>query len=255
MWPIKHLNEAKAGPVTTKIPKVGPYLLNWLEEVIKPNSAPLTYATYETFVRIHIVPHLGEKPLNFTVQVGQQWMNALAKRCQCCAQGKDARRAEDERRCCAVGKCCKGFLSVRTLTDVRACLRSALTHAMVEEILTRNVMKLVKVPSNSQRGRKRKVLRWSTAETKTFLVSARQDDDPFHAAYVPVIAMAMRKGEVLGLPESAADESTGKLDIGHPLQRVRSELLHRATKTRRRTMIYRCLRSRLLRFDSDDCSE
>jgi integrase len=228
---IKLLNDAKAGPVTTKIPKVGPYLLNWLEEVIKPNSAPLTYATYETFVRLHIVPHLGEKPLNFTVQVGQQWMNALAKRCQCCAQGKDARRAEDKRRCCAVGKCCKGFLSLRTLTDVRACLRSSLTHAMVEELLTRNVMKLVKVPSNSQRGRKRKVRRWSTAETKTFLVSARQDDDPFYAAYVLVIAMAMRKGEVLGLPEDAADESTGKLDIGHQLQRVRSELLHRATKT------------------------
>lgn len=228
---IKLLNDAKEGPITTRIPKLGPYLLYWLEEVIKPNSAPLTHATYETFVRLHIVPVLGEKPLNFPVQVGQRWMNALAKACQCCAQGKDARRAEEKRRCCAVGKCCRELLSGRTLSDIRACLRSALSQAMVEELLTRNVLKLVKVPSNSQR-RPKRARRWSTEEAKTFLVSARRDDDPFYAAYVLVVAMAMRKGEVLGLPEGAADESTGKLDIGHQLQRVRSELLHRVTKTK-----------------------
>ncbi|MFS8095672.1 site-specific integrase [Lentzea alba] len=78
-------------------------------------------------------------------------------------------------------------------------------------------------------GAKRK--RWSTEQAKTFLVSARKDDDPFYAAYVLVVAMAMRKGEVLGLPEDAVDEVEQLLDIGWQLQRVRSQLLYRETKT------------------------
>ncbi|RAS59750.1 hypothetical protein C8D87_11350 [Lentzea atacamensis] len=71
----------------------------------------------------------------------------------------------------------------------------------------------------------------STAETKTFLVSAREDDDPFYSAYVLVIAMAMWKGEVLGLPTDASDEVEQVLDIGYQLQRVGGRLLHRETKT------------------------
>ncbi|GAA0209123.1 hypothetical protein GCM10010492_03510 [Saccharothrix mutabilis subsp. mutabilis] len=105
------------------------------------------------------------------------------------------------------------------------------TYAEAEELLSRNVMKLVKVPKVSRRPRKRKGRRWTTEQTKTFLVSARVNDDPMYAAYVLVIAMAMRKGEVLGLPEDAADLGAGMLDIGYQLHRVRNELLHRETKT------------------------
>jgi integrase len=223
---------AREGPITTSLPRLGTYLHYWLEEVIKPNSAPLTYATYETFVRVHIVPALGEKTLDkITVQVGQTWLNTVARTCQCCAQGKDARRKEDKRRCCAVGDCCQSLLSTRTLSDIRGCLRSALSHAMVEELLARNVMTLVKVPRVNQRKRKRKGKRWSTDQAKTFLVSARQDGDPFYAAYVLVIAMAMRKGEVLGLPDDAVNEDAAELDISYQLQRVGKQLLHRETKT------------------------
>ena len=42
---------------------MGKFLLDWLEEVIRPNREPLTYATYETFVRLHITPWIGKHQL------------------------------------------------------------------------------------------------------------------------------------------------------------------------------------------------
>lgn len=102
---------------------------------------------------------------------------------------------------------------------------------MAEDLLKKNVMTLVKVKRAGERRRKPKRNRWSTEQAKTFLVSARQDDDPFYAAYVLVIAMAMRKGEVLGLPEDAVDEIEQLFDIAYQLQRVGGKLLHRETKT------------------------
>ncbi len=66
-------------------------MIKGLAEVIEPNRAPLTYATYETLARLYIVPGLGGKHLDrLTVRDGQTWLNQIAKTCQCCAQGKDA---------------------------------------------------------------------------------------------------------------------------------------------------------------------
>ena len=36
----------------------------WLDNIVKPNSAPLTYATYETYIRIYLLPHLGRIKLD-----------------------------------------------------------------------------------------------------------------------------------------------------------------------------------------------
>ena len=52
-----------------------------------------------------------------------------------------------------------------------------------------------------------------------------------YAAYVLVLVMGLRKGEVLGLTWPAVDIIRGELVIEHQLQRVRRELLHRETKT------------------------
>jgi integrase len=63
------------------------------------------------------------------------------------------------------------------------------------------------------------------------LESARQDEDPFYAAYVLVLVLGMRKGEVLGLVWDAVDLDGRVLVVDHQLQRVRRALLHRETKT------------------------
>ena len=95
--------QAKAGPVATRVPTAGEYLDRWHREVVRPNLAPLTAATYETLIRLYIKPELGGKRLDrLQVRDVQTWLNALATTCQCCAQGEDARRPARLQRYCAV---------------------------------------------------------------------------------------------------------------------------------------------------------
>jgi integrase len=220
--------QAKSGPVATKVPKLGDYLTYWLQEIVAPNLAPLTYATYETLTRLYIVPGLGGKRLDkLTVRDVQTWLNKVRHSCQCCAQGKDARRPETARRCCAVGKCCGAAPSLRTVSDLRTVLRSALSSAMREELITKNVVTMTQLPARRRRKRKP----WSSDEARTFLESVRRDDNALYAAYVLILVLGLRKGEVLGLTWPDVDLDAAELTIGRQLQRVRGELLHRETKT------------------------
>jgi integrase len=220
--------QAKSGPVATKVPKLAEYLTYWLQEIVAPNLAPLTYVTYETLTRLYIVPGLGGKRLDkLTVRDVQTWLNKVRNSCQCCAQGKDARRPEKARRCCAVGKCCGAVPSLRTVSDLRTVLRSALSSATREELITRNVVTMTQLPARRQRKRKP----WSSEEARTFLESVRRDDNALYAAYVLILVLGLRKGEVLGLTWPDIDLDTAELTIGRQLQRVRGELLHRETKT------------------------
>ncbi|WP_433530319.1 tyrosine-type recombinase/integrase [Micromonospora sp. CA-263727] len=225
---IKLHQQAKAGPVATRAPSLGDYLTYWHREVVRPNLAPLTCATYETILRLYVMPGLGAKRLDrLQVRDVQTWINEVARTCQCCAQGKDARRPELRRRCCALGGCCGDTPSARTVKDIRGVLRSALNHAATEELVTRNAAALVKLPPV----RRRKGRAWTSDEARRFLESARADRDPLYAAYVLILVLGLRKGEVLGLTEDAVDLAAGELSIGWQLQRVGGQLLHRETKT------------------------
>ena len=220
--------QAKSGPVTTKAPKLADYLTYWLQEIVAPNLAPLTCATYETLTRLYLVPGLGTKRLDkLTVRDVQTWLNKVRTTCQCCAQGKDARRPEKTRRCCAVGKCCAAVPSLRTVSDLRTVLRSALSSAAREELISKNVVTMTQLPT--RRPRKRKP--WTSDEARTFLESVRRADNALYAAYVLILVLGLRKGEVLGLSWPDIDLDTAELTIARQLQRVRGQLLHRETKT------------------------
>lgn len=221
---IDLMQKATRGAVSTKVPTLEVYLDRWLSETVEPNLAPLTASTYESHVRNYIKPGIGGVRLDrLSVATVQAWLNRLPGRCQCCAHDRD----RDRRRCCAIGKCCHACPSARTVKDVRTVLRSALSSAMREELVTRNVAALVKIPTP----RKRKLVPWDSDEARKFLESARSEQDDFYAAFVLVLVMGMRKGEVLGLCWPEVDLEKGELGIDRQLQRVRRELLHRETKT------------------------
>lgn len=220
--------QAAAGPVSTQTPRVGEYLEYWLREVVVPSLKPKTAETYAMHVRLYIAPDLGKKRLNkLTVRDVRVWLNRLSETCQCCAQGKDAARPAELRRCCAVGRCCGQRVSRRTVLDVRAVLRAALSNAVAEELVSKNVAMSIRLPS--QRGRRPAT--WSVEEARRFLVSAREDKDAFYAAYVLILILGLRRGEVLGLTWPAIDLEAGELEVGHGLQRVNGQLVHGETKT------------------------
>ncbi|MGW0319310.1 tyrosine-type recombinase/integrase [Streptomyces flavidovirens] len=225
---VKLHAEARKGPVATSSPTLGQHLAYWLKEVVQPDLKPKTAETYAMHVRLYIRPGLGNKRLDkLTVRDVRTWVNALSDQCQCCTQGKDRRRPADERRCCAVGQCCEQVPSRRTVQDARAVLRSALTNAMTEELITKNVAGLVKVRS----GRKPKREPWSVEEARAFLEAARTAADPLYPAYVLILVLGFRRGEVLGLTWKSVDLDAGVIRVEHQLQRISRQLVHAETKT------------------------
>ena len=134
---IKLHQRASSGVVATKSPLLKDYLDYWLRDVVRPNLRAKVAETYEMHVRLHITPWIGHIRLDkLMVRDARKWLNELAARCQCCAQGKDAARPPKKQRCCALGRCCGQTLSRRTVADVRAVLRSALNTAIADEELT-----------------------------------------------------------------------------------------------------------------------
>jgi integrase len=106
-------------------------------------------------------------------------------------------------------------------------LCSALTNAVTEELIAKNVAALAHV----SKPRKRKVKPWTAFEARQFLESARRDHDPLYAPYVLILVLGLRKGEVIGLTWHCIDLDRAELDTSWQLQRVAGQLLHRQTKT------------------------
>lgn len=129
----------------------------------------------------------------------------MAQTCQCSAQGKDAARPRDKRRCCSVGRCCRSVLSTRTASDIRAALRAALSHAQSQDLIVKNPATSVTLATV----RRRRGKAGSSDEARKFLEAARRDRDPLYAAYVQVLVLGLRKGEALGLTWDDTDLDDG----------------------------------------------
>jgi integrase len=87
----------------------------------------------------------------------------------------------------------------------------------------------IRLSSRREPGRKRRA--WTVDEARRFLESARHDKDVLYAAYVLVLILGLRKGELLGLTWELVDLDTGELYVGEQLQRVGRQLIRSQTKT------------------------
>jgi len=213
---LKLHGQAGRGPVAPRVPKLEDFLDGWLTDVVRAGLAPATAANYELFVRPYIVPDLGAKKVDkLTVRDVQVWLNALRTRCQCCAQGKDAARPTP--RCCAAGKCCHKVASDWTVHQAWMVLRGAMTAAMREELVSRNVTALVRVPVP----RPQKPATWTVDEARRFLESARADGDPLYAGYVLMLVLGLRRGELLGLGWEDIDLGAEEAYVRWQVQRVK----------------------------------
>ena len=221
---------SKSGVVATRSQAVGDYLRYWLSEVItEPDYAPQTVATYGIYARLYLIPGLGKHRLDrLSIRMVRAWLTELRDTCQCCAQGKDAARAVAKRRCCAIGQCCESRLSEYTVQGILRAFRSALSNAVREELISKNVAALTRV---SKPRKSRKVKPWTVDEARKFLEAARAADDTLYAAFALILVLGLRRGEALGLTWELVDLDKGELRISQQLQRVNGRLLRRETKT------------------------
>ena len=109
-------------------------------------------------------------------------------------------------------------------------LRSALSAACREELISRNVAMLVDSPRVESAVHDP----WTIDETLAFLNVARGDST--YAAVLLAIALGLRRGEIVGLKWSQVDFNSRTIRLGRQLQRRGGVLYEDETKGRKRSM-------------------
>ncbi|MFD9812440.1 tyrosine recombinase XerC [Streptomyces sp. NPDC059080] len=195
------LDKADQGiPVPTRSAKLAEWLPYWLEEIVKPQRKRTTAAKYETHIRLYLVPELGKKSLEKL-------------------SARDVRTA--------LSKISKANTSA-TAKESHRVLRSALSAACREELITRNVAKLVEAPKvDTYEGQL-----WTLEQTLAFILVSRRD--PLYAAFMLAVGLGLRRGEIVGLRWQDVDLDGRTVQIRKQRQRVRGEYYEDDTKNRRK---------------------
>lgn len=213
-------------PTATTVLTVSEYMRYWLQHIAEPSIRRTTYATYEGDVRLHIIPGIGKHKLK-ALQANhiRTWLNGLSTLCQCCSQGKDAKR--DKPRCCAKAhpNCCHDNLSPSSIRHILRVLRAAVQDAVDEELLSRNVARLVQLRVTDER----KMRSFTKPEALRFLKTA--ETHRLHALWAVALTMGLRRGEALGLAWTDVDLDSGLLTVRQSLHRVDGELRLEQVKT------------------------
>jgi integrase len=218
----------KGLPAITSAMPVGDYLAHWLTRIAPTRLKPATLASYEPMVRLYITPALGRKRLNRLNPTDiRKFLADFENACLCCLRGVDKARAIEERECCAIGKCCKRRPSPRTVQYTHAVLRSALQQAVREELIVRNVARIVETPKVPHA----EVRPLDRGEALLLLKAA--NSHRLHALWHLLVATGLRRGEVLGLTWADIDLTARQLRVRRNLQRLNKGLLFGTPKTAR----------------------
>ncbi len=204
--------------------KLKDYLDYWMREIVSHNRAT-TRRGYESAVRLHIVPVLGNKRLDKLTGADVRHLIAVCRRkCLCCMNGYDRGRDKDEQ-CCSAQRCCGHHPSKRQIQFIHAVLRNALSNAVREELITRNVAKLVQIPAP----RYKVGIGLSLVDAKRILAAARATR--LYAVYVLAATLGLRRGELLGIRWVDIDFDRDTLTVYQTVQRIDGELVIEETKS------------------------
>ena len=191
---------AQGIPLAVKAWTVEKYLHYWLTEVAGRRLRVTTLAGYEVVIRLHLVPTLGKKQLSKLTP-------------------QDIRKLMTAKR--------QAGLSVRMVQYIHAVLRNTLQDAVREELVTRNVARLVQVETPDYEVGKGLTI----AQVQRLLETVKPTR--WHSLYVLALMLGLRRGELLGLRWSDVDLDGATLTVRQNLVRASGELRLQAPKTRR----------------------
>jgi integrase len=163
------------------------FLTTWMEETQKPKLRPSTIKSYDSYIRLHIVPALGVTSLaELTAQDVQRFLNA----------------------------CSRAGLSPRSVQYIRAILRAALAQALRWGYVERNVAALATPPRQQA-----KEVEALSADNAQRLMNATRDDR-LGNLFATALYTGMRQGELLGLRWPDVDLEAGTLRVRQAVQKI-----------------------------------
>jgi integrase len=194
----KRLNQARAdadkGLVFDSKAKVEEWLDSWLSDCLKPlvdagKLAHSTYVRYEGIVNRHLKPALGHRKL------------------------RDLTRPEVRRLYAEKGK----TLSPRSVDYIHVTLQMALSQAVRDDVIYRNVAEGER-PRSSRQRRSDDTTALTSRQVRALLTATR--GTRFEALYVVALHTGLRQGELLGLRWSDVnlDSASPRLSVSQSLK-------------------------------------
>lgn len=177
----------------------GDWLTYWYENHSKPKIRPTTQETYESRIRLHIIPEIGDIPLNKLTQNDLQQFYGRLKE-------SGRKRFTD--------KYGEG-LSDRMVRMCHATCRSALEKAVQDGLIRVTPAIGCKLPP--KKAREMQVL--TREELQRFLIQAKFEG--YYEVFLLDLATGLRRGELMALQWDDLNFKTGVLNVNKQVYDVR----------------------------------
>jgi integrase len=186
---------------------VGEWLNTWLQQYKRSKIRVVTYDTYEMIINRHLKPALGHITLReLRPEHIQAYQNAKT-------------------------------LNAATIRAHHRLLSGALTQAEKNQLVVRNVCRLVDLPRQPRRETNTLTMEQFTGQ----LLPALQNDR-LYAAYLTLFMTGLRRGELLGLRWKDIDLTAGELHVRQTVVRVKEKLMFSEPKTDKSVERFRSLK-------------
>ena len=188
----------------------GDWITYWYENHCKPKIRLTTQANYEDRIRLHIIPEIGQIPLNKLTQNDLQQFYGRLK--------KNGRKSHTE----LYGE----GLSDRMVRMCHASCRSALEKAVQDGLIRTNPASGCKLPP--KKAREMQVL--NRDELQRLLIQAREEG--YYELFLLELATGLRLGELMALQWDDLSFKTGVLTINKQVYEVKGQLILNQPKTK-----------------------
>ena len=204
----QRLDVSKAGTYT-----VASWVRTWYEVYAEPRIRPNTKAYYTNYIENHIVPGIGDVPLDklTTIQI-QRFYNNLQKTGR--VQRKNFPPLKD------------ASLSPRVVRGVHTLLHNCLEQAVAEHLLLTNPAQGCKLPQLEKK--EMKIL----PQEKIGMYLAEAEKRGLLAAFYLELTTGLRRGELLALQWTDLDVESRTLAVTKQVNRINGELVVSPPKTR-----------------------
>jgi integrase len=191
-------NDLENGIIVNNDLTLGEWMINWLEQYAKPSIRQSTYISYETYVRAHINPVIGQiKMKSLSVDTFQRFFNDKTK----------LGRLDG-----------KGGLSSKTTKNLFMMIKTSMEQARENDLIKKNFLDSVKLPRVEQLEMRVLTIEEQQKLTKT----VNESLEPSAFGINLALFTGVRLGELLGLKWENVDFENKRIFIKETVSRLKN---------------------------------